>query len=103
MRGMRPGPIVGLLYMSMILAGCGVATFTESGTAPAQPSASELARTVITPPQLALPAGLRGVRPTGGLAPEPVPVADGETAVDPSVFRIEPPVIRLGPPLPPPA
>ena len=103
MRGMRPGPIVGLLYMSLILAGCGVATLTESGTAPAQTFAGEQARTVITPPQLALPAGLRGVRPTGGLAPEPVPVADGETAVDPSVFRIEPPVIRLGPPLPPPA
>jgi YVTN family beta-propeller protein len=101
----RPGPIVGLLYMSLIMAGCGVATFTESSVAPAQPFAQERVQAVLTPTQPPLPVGLRGVRPTAGHPREQVPVADGETAVEPAALRAMPekPGARLGPAAPPPA
>jgi len=104
-RVLRPGPIIGLLYMSLIFAGCGVATFTETGVAPANPFLAERVQTVLTPAQPPLPAGMRGVRPTGALIREPVPVADGETAVEPAALRAlaEPPPVRVGPKVPPPA
>lgn len=99
MRVTRLGPMIGVLYTSLVLAGCGV-TFIESRVAPALPSADARVQAVLAPPQPMFTTGLRSVRP-GGSSPQSA-LADGKAA-DPAAVRTEPPVTRLGPALPSPA
>lgn len=99
---MTPTTIVGLVYTSLVLAGCGVATLTETSAGPVQPAPVPATETALAPPQAPFPVGLRAARPLGEILPEQVPVADGETAIEPSASRsvAEPTIVRLGPSVP---
>jgi len=95
---MTPRGFIAFLVMVLTFAGCGVATMTESGVLPAPQAPDAGLHAVLTPPQPLFPGGLPGPRPAATLA-RPVPVADGETVVEPSapaqiaddIPRAEPP------------
>jgi YVTN family beta-propeller protein len=98
--------ITGFLVMVLALAGCGVAAVTESVGAPAPAPGTAVEASLAPPPPL--PGGLRAPRPAGNLLGEPVPVADGETAVAFAPLPAAPlPAadagVRLGPKVPGPA
>jgi YVTN family beta-propeller protein len=100
---MTPRGFVAFLVMVLTFAGCGVATMTEPGVLPAAVTdAGEQFQATLAPPQPLFPGGLRAPRPAGTLLAEPVPVADGETAIElPAPGPVAPPVVdtapRLGP------
>ena len=99
---MRRAPVVGLVVMGLALAGCGAATLTESGGLSIQSARDPGLRAALTPPE----PRFASLRPPVTTVPvNPVPVADGETAV---VKAAPPPpndaaLARLGPSMPRPA
>jgi YVTN family beta-propeller protein len=101
---MTPRGFIAFLVMVLTFAGCGVATMTESGVLPAPAAPADRMDVSLPPPQPLFPGGLRTTRPAGTLVAEPVPVADGETAVEPTASgRVGQPSQLVGPPGPPPA
>ena len=98
---MRRAGTVGLVVMGLVFVGCGAATLTDGGPVSLQSAADgERLRAALAPPEPRF-AGLR----RGRLAPEPVPVADGETArvaVTPAQVA-EASLVPVGPPSPRPA
>ena len=95
---MTPRGFIAFLVMVLTFAGCGVATMTESGVVPAPVASADRVQAVLGPAQPLFPGGLRAPRPAGTLAAEPVPVADGETAVEPSASsRAADASVRVGP------
>src|SRR5688572_7487991 len=101
---MTPRGFIAFLVMVLTFAGCGVATMTESGVLPAPAAPAERVGAALAPPQPLFPGGLRTVRPSGTPIAEPAPVADGETAVEPTAAgRLATPSQLAGPSGPPPA
>ena len=101
---MSPRGFIAFLVMVVTFAGCGVATMTESGVLPAPAAPADDVGAALAPLQPLFPGGLRTARPAGTLVPDPVAVADGETAVEPTASsRIGDPAIRVGPATPAPA
>lgn len=101
---MSPRGFIAFLVMVLTFAGCGVATMTEAGVLPAPGASAERLEAGLAPLQPLFPGGLPATRPTGALLAEPVPVADGETAVEPSASsRVADPALRIGPSGPAPA
>ena len=101
---MTPRGFIAFLVMVLTLAGCGVATMTEAGVVPAPEVSADQVQAALTAPQPLFPGGLRTARPAGTLLAEPVPVADGETAVEPSAAgRVADAAVRVGPSRPEPA
>src|SRR5688500_11591606 len=101
---MTPRGFIAFLVMVLTFAGCGVATMTESGVMPAPAAPADRMVVDLAPQQPLFPGGLRTTRPAGTLIAEPVPVADGETAVEPTASgRVGQPSQAVGPSGPPPA
>jgi YVTN family beta-propeller protein len=92
--------------MGLALAGCGAATLTDSGGLSMQSARDPALRAALTPPEPRF-AGLRSPVTTLPARPvsDPVPVADGETAVvvAPAPPPDEAALARVGPSLPRPA
>ena len=83
---MTPRGFIAFLVMVLTFAGCGVATMTESGVLPAPAVPADHLQSTLAPAQPLFPGGLRAPRPAGTLVAQPVPIADGETAVEPSAL-----------------
>ena len=95
---MTPRGFIAFLVMVLTFAGCGVATMTESGVLPAPAASNDRIGAALAPPQHVFGGGLRTARPAGTLVAEPVPVADGETAVEPTAAgRVATPSQLAGP------
>jgi YVTN family beta-propeller protein len=95
---MTPRGFIAFLVMVLTFAGCGVATMTESGVLPAPTAAADRVGSALAPPQPMFGGGLRTARPAGTVVAEPVPVADGETAVEPTAAgRVATPSQLAGP------
>ena len=75
---------------------------TEPGVLPAPVAGAGEFQATLAPRQPLFPGGLRAPRPASRLLPEPVPVADGETAIElPAPAPVAPPVVDPGPRLGP--
>ncbi|HEV2760513.1 MAG TPA: YncE family protein, partial [Acidimicrobiales bacterium] len=74
---MRRLGIVGLVVMSVVLAGCGAATLTESVTVSVEGAPAEQVHASLAPQ----PMPFGRLRTSAGISQQPVAVADGETAI----------------------
>jgi YVTN family beta-propeller protein len=87
---MTPRGFIAFLVMVLTFAGCGVATISESGVVPVPAAPIEGHEIALAPPPRLFPGGLRIAPPARPQVAEPLPVADGETAVEPGASSLVP-------------
>ena len=98
---MRRLGIVGLVMVSVVLAGCGATALTASETVSVQSAPAEHVHAALAPQ----PTTYGRLRTSVGISEQPVPVADGETAIAPGAgtASVVDPSLLAGPSMPRPA